>query len=53
MFVEIQIGKEIMYNIKYRLQIGETATCTNIMMESTKGVGYRDMKVATNDYFIF
>ena len=22
-------------------------------MESTKGVGYRDMKVATNDYFIF
>ena len=35
---------------KCHLQIGMTESCTKIITEDTKGVGQRDMKVATKAF---
>ena len=35
------------------MRLRYTTECTKRMMESTKGIGQRDMKVATKDCFIF
>ena len=42
-----------MKKIKYNMQIGSTSTCMNIIMEAKKGVGQRDLKRYTKDYFLF
>ena len=52
-FLYIQIGKKGMKKIKYHLELGETAYCTNRIMEAAKGLGQMNIKVATNDCFIF
>ena len=40
-------------NIKYHLQVGVKETCTNRIMEATKGVDPRDIKGNTKYYFLF
>ena len=52
-FTEIQIGKSGMNNIKYHLQTWEMPEFTKIMTTTTNKIGQRDMKGATNDYFLF
>ena len=42
-----------MNHSKYHQQIGATAVCNNIIMESTKGVGQRYIKGATKDCLFF
>ena len=42
-----------MNNIKYHIQIGVTEHFTKIMTESTKGIGQREMKWSTKDFFLF
>ena len=37
---------------KYHLRIEATTACTKIMTESEKGIGQRDIKGATKDFFI-
>ena len=51
--IEIQRGNEVIDNIKEHMYIGATSACKNIMMEATKGIGQRDMKVATRYCFLF
>ena len=38
-FIEIQIGKEVMNHSKYQKDLGATAACTKIIMEATKEIG--------------
>ena len=35
-FIEIQIGKEVVKNRKYHMELGSTETCTQMMTEDTK-----------------
>ena len=42
-----------MNQIKYHLQIGDTASCTNRMTEITKGVCQNGIKGYTKDFFLF
>ena len=42
-----------MNQIKYHLQIGDTASCTNRMTEITKGVCQNGIKGYTKDCFLF
>ena len=39
-----------MNKIKYCLQIGSTAFCTNSIMEATKGISHSDVKEDTKDF---
>ena len=38
---------------KYHKELGETAACTKIIMESTKGIGKKSIKGGTKDCFLF
>ena len=49
-FLELQQGKEGMKSIRYHLELGATAACTKRLMEETKGLGHRDLKVSTRDF---
>ena len=49
--IEIHINKEDTNNSKYHIQLGTTADCTKRMMEATKEIGQRDVKVGTKDFF--
>ena len=42
-----------MKKIKYNMQIGSTSAYMNSIMEAKKGVGQRDLKRYTKDYFLF
>ena len=42
-----------MNKIKYNLHLGETADCTNRMMEETNLLGHRDVKGDSKDCFLF
>ena len=42
-----------MDNSKYHLQIVATEACKNRMIEAIKGIGQREIKGDTNDYFYF
>ena len=35
------------------MYLGTTDVCTNILMEETKGLGQRELKVLTRDGFLF
>ena len=52
-FLEIQRGEEGMKPSWYHLELGSPAACTNILMEETKEMGKRDVKVSTRDCFLF
>ena len=43
-FIVMNIVKEGMNNIKYRMELGATATCTKRTMEASKGLGLMDLK---------
>ena len=43
-FLEIQWGKEGMKLSRYNLELGDTAACTKIFMEETKGMDQRNLK---------
>ena len=42
-----------MNKIKYHLQKVATVACTKILVEATKGIGQRDIKGDTGDFFPF
>ena len=42
-----------MYLTRYHMKLGATATCTNRLMEQTKGVLQRSLKGSTRDFFLF
>ena len=42
-----------MKHIKYQQEIGETAACTKIMMEATKGIVQKSIKGGTKDCLLF
>ena len=52
-FLEIQRGKEGMESSHYHSELGNTSTCTMIFTEETKGLGKRDLKGSTRDFFLF
>ena len=39
--------------IRYNSELGTTATCTNRLMEETKGLCQRALKGSTRDFFLF
>ena len=53
LFIEVQRGKEVMKHSKYQQEIGETAACTKIIMEATKGIGQKSIKGGTEGLFPF
>ena len=53
LFIEFQIVKEGMNNIKYQKDLGETAACTKRMTEARKGIGQKSIKWGTKDCFLF
>ena len=42
-----------MNNSKYQLQIGAKVFYTKIILEVTKGIGQRNMRGDTKDFFLF
>ena len=42
-----------MKHIKYKKELGATASCTKIMMESTKGIYKKSIKGGTKDCLLF
>ena len=52
-FIEIQIGKLGINNIKYHMHLGEISFCTKVTMTATNKIGQRDMKGAIKDCFVF
>ena len=42
-----------MNNIRYHIELGVMVDCTKNMMEARNGLGQRDLKWATKDYFLF
>ena len=52
-FLEIQREKEGMKSSRYNLELGNTDTCTKILVEETKGIGKRELKGSTRDCFLF
>ena len=52
-FLEIQRGKEEMDSSRYHLELGTTAAYTKMLMEETKGMGQRAVKVSTSDCLLF
>ena len=53
LFIEARILKEGRNKIKYHLHLVATASCTKIMIEAKKGIGWRYIKGATKDCFSF
>ena len=50
-FVDIESGKEYTKKIKCHLELEAMQACTKRAMESTKGLGQRDVKGNTRDFF--
>ena len=42
-----------MNHSKYQKELGATADCTKRMMEATKGIGQKYIKMGTKDFFLF
>ena len=42
-----------MKHSKYQQELGANAACTKIMMEATKGIGQKSIKVGKKDCFLF
>ena len=42
--------KEGIKSIRYHLELGAIAACTKILMEETKGLEQRALKVSTRDF---
>ena len=42
-----------MKSSRYNLDLGATDACTKILMEETKGLVQRTLKVSMEDYFLF
>ena len=52
-FLEIQQVGEGMKLIRYHLELGAIAACTDRLMEDTKGMGQRVLKGSTRYFFLF
>ena len=50
--LEIQRVKEGMKLRRYHLELGNTSSCTNILMEETKDLEQRDLKGSTRGCFL-
>ena len=53
LFIETQKCNEGTNKIKYHLDLGAKEACENRTTEETRGLVQRDLKGATNDFFIF
>ena len=53
LLIEIQRGKEGLKKSKYHMELGTMAACTKSMMETTKGLGKKDLQGSIHDCFIF
>ena len=53
LFIEVQIGKEGMKHSRYQKELGSTSACNKRMMEATKGIGQKSIKVGTKYCLIF
>ena len=52
-FLDSQWGKEGINSSRYCVELGATSACTKILMEETKGMGQRALKVSTTDCLLF
>ena len=53
LFIEFHIGKEGLKQSKYKKDLGVTTACTKRIMEATKGIGQKSIKLGTKYCFLF